>query len=795
MKRLGIQQVLNQPIDWGDDYYKGIEPNEEWKHNVMMARMLMSENLCICSQATLELMKLWQDYKSYLFVSLPAKREEPLPLVEFLSNQDQQMSKIKGLLSSDWNKSAVDILREELENLDKDQTKTFFESVATLMANQVRELIEQSVHTYVDFIQRYKSESYPEPDEILQREYDADSPFEDNFISLKLAREENDDAKIVFSDPLDNVQHELEKIVDLIVQQSSNLPRPENTIARSDKMHLWDVQVDDELVTKAKTKISETLSENLKIVQKAVNVYDEYLWILKEKARVEDFINNPDNYDKVEFQALIDKFRDTINQIREEMPFEIRMNMFLIKCGDINNLLCEECEDIIDVILRKVGDLVFIQWANKITQDVKNIQEQNTQKSNNSNELVKYEKRLEDVKNIEHKRLNQHYTDLVEWLVMLNKNPKYRTQDDTFKQVQHAYKHINMINNIVDKSETKLKNERTEIENGLMEQTRRFTAKIEEQKALVIGFKDKNQTKSMAAQDYLYKDIKGINEALQWLTEEKQRIHDQQADLEMMLGEYPEIDALKPQVRMYEDLWTLYIRFSKAIGQWINGPLNQLNPQEVADDHKEMLRASTRLCQKFETAKLPKPEAVAKKMKTELTDFKQWIPIIDALCNKGLKTRHINEITQIVGMNVSEKETKLDTLRNLQVDKYKDALEEISDRASKEWNNEKIMKQMKDAWEPLKFLCKEVPGKASKILQGDAIEEIQTILDDHIIKTQTMKGSPFAKFMLPEITVWEELLMTTQDNLDLWLKVQAVWMYLEPVFSSDDIINQMPVEG
>jgi dynein heavy chain len=59
MRRLGIQQVLNQPVDWGDDYYKGIEPNEEWKHNVMMARMLMSENLCICSQATLELMKLW----------------------------------------------------------------------------------------------------------------------------------------------------------------------------------------------------------------------------------------------------------------------------------------------------------------------------------------------------------------------------------------------------------------------------------------------------------------------------------------------------------------------------------------------------------------------------------------------------------------------------------------------------------------------------------------------------------------------------------------------------------------
>lgn len=118
---------------------------------------------------------------------LPAPREEPVPLNDFLNNQEVQMSKVKGLLSTDWNRSAVDILREELENLDKDQTKTFFESAATLMANQVRELIEQSVNAYVDFIQRFKFDSYPNPDEIVLREYDADTPFEDNFISLKLS--------------------------------------------------------------------------------------------------------------------------------------------------------------------------------------------------------------------------------------------------------------------------------------------------------------------------------------------------------------------------------------------------------------------------------------------------------------------------------------------------------------------------------------------------------------------------------------------------------------------------------
>jgi len=157
MRRLGIQQVLNQPITWGDDFYKGIEPNEEWKHNVMMARMLMSENLCICSQATLELMRIWREkgyYQMYL-VECPTIQTPPVPLQAFKAQQSTCIDKVRGSLNSEWSKSAVDILREEIDNLDKDQHKTFFDSVAALMSNQVRELTTKSIDNYVEFFKRF----------------------------------------------------------------------------------------------------------------------------------------------------------------------------------------------------------------------------------------------------------------------------------------------------------------------------------------------------------------------------------------------------------------------------------------------------------------------------------------------------------------------------------------------------------------------------------------------------------------------------------------------------------------
>lgn len=96
-------------------------------------------------------------------------------------------------------------------------------------------------------------------------------------------------------------------------------------------------------------------------------------------------------------------------------------------------------------------------------------------------------------------------------------------------------------------------------------------------------------------------------------------------------------------------------------------------------------------------------------------------------------------------------------------------------------------------WEPIEFTPK--PWKGCAILDGEAVEILQTTLDDHIIKTQTMRGSPYIEPFKEKLFDWEDQLMLTQDNLTVWLEVQSTWVYLEPIFSSEDIMKQMPAES
>ncbi|XP_011500273.1 PREDICTED: dynein heavy chain 7, axonemal-like [Ceratosolen solmsi marchali] len=257
------------------------------------------------------------------------------------------------------------------------------------------------------------------------------------------------------------------------------------------------------------------------------------------------------------------------------------------------------------------------------------------------------------------------------------------------------------------------------------------------------------------------------------------------------LSQYPLRKKIADNLTPYKKFYDIACEFLSNYSKWMNSMVGSYDPDDIENDSGTAIRSIYKLSKSFNVPALRKLSEI---VSTTIEEFREHMPVIMTLGNPGMKTRHWELISEIVGFPIKvDIHTTLSKIIDFGLDDYVPKFESISEAATKENNLEKALIKMREEWIGIQFIVSIYRDTGTFIFSG--IDDIQLQLDDHVTKTQTMKNSIYIKAFEKETLEWEVKLLLLQDIIDYWLKVQATWMYLEPIFSSPDIQQQMPEEG
>ncbi|XP_041945152.1 dynein heavy chain 1, axonemal isoform X2 [Alosa sapidissima] len=255
---------------------------------------------------------------------------------------------------------------------------------------------------------------------------------------------------------------------------------------------------------------------------------------------------------------------------------------------------------------------------------------------------------------------------------------------------------------------------------------------------------------------------------------------------------YDRLQKLTKDFQPFRDLWSTTSDWLRWHESWMTDPLSIIDPEQLERSVNEAFKTMHKCVKQFKD--IPACLDVAMEIRRKIEEFTPFIPLIQGLRNPGMRSRHWKVLSEKIKMNVQPK-ANLTFSRCLEMglqNHVKD-IALVAEVAGKEYAIEQALDKMEKEWATVAFDVCSYKETGTYILKSP--DEASQLLDDHIVMTQSMSFSPYKKPFADRISTWESKLRITQDVLEEWLTCQRSWLYLEPIFSSDDINRQLPVEG
>ncbi|GCC28735.1 hypothetical protein chiPu_0007169 [Chiloscyllium punctatum] len=750
-----------------------------WNKSFLVARNLIKANLNSVNPTMLAVLDLWQSsFQQLRFIDVDEfrNRKDSMELTTFQILFMRQIESVKEKLLKKWFPEVQNIYylgnkRKQVPSIaNRAKLLSFFNCAATLMTSQLQSLTLKSIQDYTDLIVQ-------RPDSIRVYEHPG-------FI-LRLILKNN---SVHFEPEFKDFEIIFLSVYDVMLTTANKVPRVETKLYTewSGIQTTLKPIILDEILEENKKKVKDIIAKESLGPQEHTKLYDKYTMLINRQADldVEQFLNEEHTFEE-NAQEII-KYLNLKEEIKYQSQKVVRLGMFEVHCDELIRALVKRAETLYEKLLNKLNK--YHQDANKaLCLEFEKIAEKALMTPPNTQalmELKAYVKQVEvkDMAELELKLVEakNRLTFLVDYVTLSPSD--MRLNNNTFhwsgRMAEIFEEHKRMV---AEKEE--------QYQQGLRLRTERFLEELESYAKQVEEFYSFGELSEVNR--YLRK-AQALNAKLNQAMEKIDQINEEEQAFGWSESQYPQrkqtSDTLQPYLRLYD----LTVEFNGKYKNWMEGPFTEANPDQVEADVGNYWRALYKLERTLTDS--PNSYKIANTVRKKVEEFKEHIPLIHVVCNPGLRERHWDALSDIVGYPLEPTEdTTITKFLAMNLEPYLEQFEGISEAASKEYSLEKALEKMIKEWEGMEFVLHPYRETGTYILA--AVDDIQMLLDDHIVKTQTMRGSPFIQPFEKEIREWEGKLLLLQEIMDECLKVQATWLYLEPIFSSPDIMAQMPEEG
>ncbi|CAH8611141.1 unnamed protein product [Schistosoma intercalatum] len=787
-KRLFIESL---PIPYPNFVIRAPVP---WHTTRKKAYEFCKQYLFTIGPIPLALQKIWCTEFSHLrfvnydeLVNLP----EPLEPIEFEKLIIQQCQRTREILRKNWIPTCAKTITE-LSNTwshlmpvsssdSMELVRLLFACISALMSRQLRDIVNISLQDLLKVLQIHENGNK------FEEQYDELKYLHKSPILLKL---HISDPKIIFIPSFREIRDCLLHCFQAITNAAENLPRVEVDIfpeLSSHSLYLRSVTFSDQSIIEYTDQAMIIFRANSIGPKDYLELYRPYSNLFNNKAELElkNFLK--ERHSLLAIKKKVESLQDLNTELllfRQTVP----MSLFCLNFQDVNDELVKRVWKLHDLIATYEMD--ENRDANKrISCQYDEITNRLGETPMNTEDLVKLQTYLREVGNTLIFKLKEEVAEAAERLNFLL-DYALLSYDD-IKLNATLFNWPEQIMTIIDNTNIRLTTLRENAEDDLKQRIKDLEKRITNawdrinlmRRREVISLDE--MLKSQSILDDFQADLERFTLDAEQINKEESLVGWEQTS-------FPQIVELKQQMEPFDNLWRTALAFDVCNKEWFESPYHTLNPNEIEQQITDMYRVMHKLTKTL--TELPGPSKVAQKVKDKLTKFQQFLPIIHIVCNPGIQSRHWDQMSEIVGFDIKPMEdTKLVTFLEYGLKPYLEQLEEVGAGAAKEHQLEMAIAKMKGEWSLMKFELISYRDTGISILS--AVDDIQVILDDHIIKAQTMRSSPYIKPFEEEMISWETKLISMNDILDVWLKVQATWLYLEPIFSSEDILAQMPEEG